>query len=133
MPLHSRSNAITINLGTGLATADDFRAALSAATCWIGEQANDLLGSPAFRAAEATAKITLVITSVTDLGFHGFPTYQEICARARELGLELCPSKSARSFGYSTMPSPLYRGSKLLWSPSSTHPAAPSSSQWIRV
>lgn len=87
------TSCTTINLGTGLTTADDFRIAFTAAGCWITEHANDILNSPAFRVAEATTKITLAIRSVADLGFDSFPTYQELCARARELGLELCPAE----------------------------------------
>jgi len=83
----------TIQLGTRHKTADDFRAAFQAAGCYIADGAHDILRSAAFQTAEQETEIDIVLTSVAGLGFQRFATYEEICARARELGLELCSAE----------------------------------------
>ena len=83
----------TIKIGTGLKTADDFRRALTSAGFRIGTWANDILGQPAFTAAAAESTLGLVVASVADLGFNHGATLKEIYARAKELGLELCPAE----------------------------------------
>ena len=83
----------TIKLGTGLKTANDFRKALRASGFWIGDWANDILGKPAFTAATKESELELVKVSVEELGFKNGATRQEICQRAQELGLELCPNE----------------------------------------
>lgn len=82
-----------IKLGTGLKTADDFRGALKTNDLRIGDWASDILGKPAFTAAEQESEVDLVRMSVKDLGFKGNARFDEICARAKELGLELCPAE----------------------------------------
>jgi hypothetical protein len=91
MTSSSRLRFKTVQLGTGLATADHFRAALKAADCGIAEHANEILGS--FQPAATKAKVNLVVRSVADLGFRHAATYDELCSRARALGLELCPAE----------------------------------------
>jgi len=81
----------TIKLGTRHKTADDFRTAFQAVGCYIADGAHDILRSAAFQTAEQETEINIIVTSVAGLGFQRFATYEEICARARELGLELCP------------------------------------------
>jgi hypothetical protein len=83
----------TINLGTGLMTAEDFRAALKQAGCKIGDWGNDILGQPAFHASLESKGVHLVSVSGRELGFDRNATTQEIWGRARELELELCPNE----------------------------------------
>jgi hypothetical protein len=83
----------TITLGTCHKTADDFRTAFQAAGCYIADGAHDILGSAAFRCADQESELDFVVRSVADLGFRASASYQNICARARELGLELCPAE----------------------------------------
>lgn len=83
----------TIKLGTGLRTADDFRSALSRADMKLGGYANDMLGKPAFTASETEQEVDLVVASVAELGFKKGAKYSDICVRAKELGLELCPNE----------------------------------------
>ncbi len=83
----------TIKLGTGLVTADDFRGALKTNDLRIGDWAFDILGKEAFTAATEEQEVNLVRMSVKDLGFKGNARFDEICARGKELGLELCPSE----------------------------------------
>jgi len=83
----------TIKLGTGLKTAEDFRKALKAIGCKIGDWANDILGKSAFSAASKEAELELVRVSVKELGFKKGATRQEIYQRAQELGLKICPNE----------------------------------------
>jgi hypothetical protein len=83
----------TITLGTGHKTADDFRAALNAANCGIAACTDYILESAAFQSANQETEIDLVVTSIAGLGFQRPATYEEICARAHKLDLELCPAE----------------------------------------
>lgn len=85
----------TIQLGTGLNTADAFRGALNSGGLLIGSWADDLLSRPAFKKSVATRKTEcdLVVVSVADLGFKNGATREQIYNRAQELGLELCPAE----------------------------------------
>ena len=82
-----------IKLGTGLRTADDFRSAHKRADMKIGDYANDMLGKSAFTASETEQQVELVVASVAELGFKKGARFDQICGRARELGLELCPNE----------------------------------------
>ena len=83
----------TITLGTRHKTAEDFRAALQAAGCYITDSANAILDLPAFQAADQETEIDLVVASIAHLGLREKAGHHNICARARELGLELCPAE----------------------------------------
>ncbi len=83
----------TIRLGTGLKTADDFRHALKRAGNRIGDWANDILGKRAFTVATKETEVDLVKVTVAELGFKDGATYRDICQRAKELGLDLCPAE----------------------------------------
>jgi len=80
----------TINLGTGLKTTDDFRKALKGRGFNIGNWANDILGKPAFTAANEATEVDLVKVTVAELGFKKGARRDQIYERAKELGLELC-------------------------------------------
>jgi len=82
----------TINLGTGK-NADDFRKVLKDRGFNIGNWANDILGKPAFTAATEATEIDLVKVTVAELGFKEGARRDQIYERAKELGLELCPSE----------------------------------------
>ena len=82
----------TIKLGTHK-NADALRKALKKADFRISDWGNDILGKPAFTVASAEEEIQLVNLSVADLGFKEGATYKNICAKAKELGLELCPNE----------------------------------------
>lgn len=86
---------MTIKLGTGLKTADDFRKALVAGGYLISDWANDVIGigKPAFTAATEETEVELVVVSVTELGFKDGVKRADIYKRAQELGLDLCPAE----------------------------------------
>ena len=83
----------TINLGTGLKTADDFRKSLRDSGNKVSSEANGILGNSAFTVAVKKIKIDLAIKSVDELGFKDGATRQRIYGRANELGLDLCPAE----------------------------------------
>jgi hypothetical protein len=82
----------TIKLGTHK-NADEFRKALKKNGFKIGDWANDILGKPAFAVSSVEEEIQLANVSVADLGFKNGANYGDICAKAKELGLELCPNE----------------------------------------
>lgn len=83
----------TIKLGTGPKNANDFRKAIKDNGFSIGDYANDILGKPAFTVAAEETKLDLVVVSVAELGFKDGATPKQIYARAKELGLDLCPAE----------------------------------------
>ncbi|MBU3895871.1 hypothetical protein KKG36_00925, partial [Patescibacteria group bacterium] len=84
----------TIKLGTnGLRTADDFRKDLKDNGFSIGDYANGILGKPAFTAATEETEMDLVVISVAELGFKNGATCEHIYARAKKLGLDICPAE----------------------------------------
>ncbi|MFZ2303816.1 MAG: hypothetical protein WAV98_03465 [Minisyncoccia bacterium] len=83
----------TIRLGTGLKTADDFRAAIEDAGMSIDDLGNDILGKPAFTVSSEEVEINLVVVSNIDLGFKEGAKLEDTYARALNLGLELCPNE----------------------------------------
>jgi len=84
----------TIRLGTnGLKTADDFRKSLKDNGFSIGDHANDILGKPAFTVAAEEIELDLVVASVAEIGFKDGATREQIYARAKEHGLDLCPAE----------------------------------------
>ena len=83
----------TITLNTRHTTADDFRAALRGAGCYITDSAHDMLDLLDFQAADQETEIDLVVTSIARLGLREKTGHNNICTRAREFGLELCPAE----------------------------------------
>ncbi len=83
----------TIELGTGLKTAKDFRLALKDGKFRIDNFVSKILGTPAFTVATEKTKIDLVKVTVAELGFKKDIGGDQIYRRAQELGLELCSSE----------------------------------------
>ena len=50
-----------------------------------------MLGKPAFRVVAKETDVDLIVMSVTDLGFPEGASLKDIYAKARALGLYLCP------------------------------------------
>ena len=82
----------TIKLGT-FKNVDEIRKALKAKENFISDWANDILGEPAFKVSETEQDVELVNVSVEELGFKNSARYADICKRALELGLDLCPAE----------------------------------------
>lgn len=80
----------TIKLGTEK-TPDEYRKALKEAGYRIGDWANDILNKVVVSAQ--VSEVDLVNISVGELGFAEGAQYQDICARAVEMGSELCPAE----------------------------------------
>jgi hypothetical protein len=76
--------------------ANAIRAAIDAAPCAIGmgDQADEIIGRPAFPFSRAKVDIDLVVVSVAGLGFGpDGASLRDIYARAGTFGLELCPAE----------------------------------------
>ncbi len=82
----------TIKLGT-LKDVAAIRKAIVDAGGHIGDWTNDLLGKDAFTVATKETEVKLVVASVAELGFKDGAKYSDICQRAKQLGLDLCPAE----------------------------------------
>jgi hypothetical protein len=80
----------TVKLGT-CKTPDEYRKALKKAGRRIGDWGDDILGR--ISCSKEEVGLDLVVLSVADLGFKSSARYADICAKAIELGLELCPAE----------------------------------------
>ena len=82
---------ITLGAHTGV---DAYRDALDAAGIKVGVAADEILGRPAFAYATMKLEVELAIVSVAELGLDAeASSYAEIYARAKRVGLELCPAE----------------------------------------
>jgi hypothetical protein len=88
MPRHLK----TIKLGTHM-DADTLRKAMKKSGYQIGPWADDILGKPGFTVSSKEVEVDLLVASVAELGFSRGASYKDVCARAAELGLELCPAE----------------------------------------
>jgi len=82
----------TVKLGTHKDAAA-LRKAMIDEGMKIGSWGDDILGKPAFKMSSVEKDVDLVVRSVAELGFKKGATYVDICAKAKELGLELCPNE----------------------------------------
>jgi len=86
----------TITLGQ-YKSVNAIRTAMDNTPCPIsvGDWADEILGRPAFRYSAARIELDLVVTRVAELGFGeaGAPL-RDIYARARAVGLALCPAEA---------------------------------------
>ena len=82
----------TIKLGT-LKNADEFRQAFKENGFKVGIWGNDILDKSSFTVSQTEEEIQLVNVSVADLGFKNGAKYGNICAKAKEIGLEFCPNE----------------------------------------
>jgi hypothetical protein len=80
----------TVRLGTRK-TPDAYRKSIKKAGRRIGAWGDDILGR--ISCSQVEVDLDLVDLSVGDLGFKGSARYADICTKAVELGLELCPAE----------------------------------------
>jgi hypothetical protein len=80
----------TLTLGT-YREFPTLRVALDQAGCAVGDDVDAMLDSGAFPLARTPVAIDLVVVSVAQLGFPRDASRAAIFARAKELGLQLCP------------------------------------------
>ena len=100
----------TITVG-GSKGVNAIRAAIETAPCsiWISEEADEILGRPAFPFIKAPVELDLVVLSVSELGFGNRASrddaelgasvqvsLHDIYVRAVSLGFELCPAEVGR-------------------------------------
>jgi hypothetical protein len=83
----------TIKMGIGPKTAKEFKKVIKYAKMRISDWANDILGKSAFKVSDTEQDVDLVMMTVAELGFKNGAKYDQICAKAQELGLDLCPNE----------------------------------------
>ncbi len=86
---------MTIKLGTGLKTADDFRKAARETGCIFYREAMEMIENDAFRTATEETTVDLVITTPAELGFRHVARPGAIYALVKDidLGLDLCSAE----------------------------------------
>jgi len=82
----------TVTLGT-YSGVDAYRRVLDSAGIKIGDAANEILGRPAFPFATMKTDVELVLLSAADFGVKLKSSLADVYARARQVGLELCPAE----------------------------------------
>jgi hypothetical protein len=84
----------TITVG-GSKGVNAVRVAMETAPCGIaiGDDADEILGRPAFPFIKTPVELDLVVLSVRELGFGDLASIHDIYARAVSLGFELCPAE----------------------------------------
>lgn len=82
-----------VELGTGIKDGHAFQKAIENQGMQVYEYAARVLESPSFKVVAGERNVDVVEVSVASLGFNAFTRYDKICARAKELGLELCPTE----------------------------------------
>ena len=75
-------------------TIDALHDALDAQRIHVGDTAKEILGRPTFNLSEGRRDARLVVLAVSELGFdEEGASLDDIYARARQLGFELCPAE----------------------------------------
>ncbi len=82
-----------IELGTGIKDGSEFQKTIEEQEMRVSTYAAQILKSPDFKVLAENENIDLIEVSVRALGFEKLARYEDICKRAKELGLELCPAE----------------------------------------
>ena len=98
----------TITVG-GSKGANALRDAMDAAPCriLIGDDADEILGRPAFPFIKSPVELDLVVLSVFELGFSDRASLHDIYARAVAQGFELCPAEVGPALRLNYLDQPL--------------------------
>jgi hypothetical protein len=98
----------TITVG-GSKGVNAVRDALEAAPCHmaIADDADEILGRPAFPFIKTPVELDLVVLSVFELGFGDQASLHDIYARAVALGFELCPAEVGPALRLNYLDQPL--------------------------
>lgn len=83
-----------VRLGTGLRTAEDFRAALKKVWAEVGQWGNGCLEKPGFTVASQEIEVDLLNVSLWNLGFKSGAHLHSILMKGIDLGLHLCPAET---------------------------------------
>ena len=78
----------TVKLGI-CKSPDEYRKAFKQARISIGDWGNDILDR--ISCSQQEVEVNLAVLSVSELGFNRRAKFKYLCAKARELGLQLCP------------------------------------------
>jgi hypothetical protein len=99
----------TITVG-GSKGVNAIRNALETAPCHmaIADDADEILGRPAFPFIKTPVEFDLVVLSVFELGFGDQASLHDIYARAVALGFELCPAEVGLTLRLNYLDQPLH-------------------------
>ena len=102
------------------------RGTMTPLQCALGDSAAELIGRPAFTLSKTRTEVTLVVLSVSELGFKDEgATMKEIYARAQQLGLELCPAEVGPQLRLQYLDQPLGEFLHIAMKPIATYSARP--------
>lgn len=82
-----------IKLGTVFKSGEDFCSTLEQDNYKVSEWARTILRQKMFTVATKETDIDLICLSIVELGFPEGASYHDICARAKDVGLSLCPAE----------------------------------------
>ncbi len=85
----------TVKLGTGPKTVDEFRQAIEAGGMKIGDWADDILKKVGLTVATEGTEVDLVVVTVARFTFKDGAKREDIYARAKSRGLQLCAPEVA--------------------------------------
>jgi hypothetical protein len=80
----------TVKLGM-CKSPDEYRKAFKQARISIGDWGNDILDR--ISCSQQEVEVNLAVPSVFELGFNRRAKFKDLCAKALELGLQLCPAE----------------------------------------
>jgi len=93
LPIAQRLAWRTIQLGTGLKSAESFVNAIQKAGGEVSDNSEDIMSREAFTVANRPAQLDLVIVTTAEL-FRPAATRGQIYGKAISLGLSLCPAET---------------------------------------
>ena len=115
----------TITLGT-YKGVDAYRNALDSARIKIGNSADEILGRPAFPYAKMKTDVELAVLSAAELGVESDESsLSDVYARARQVGLELCPAEVAPQLRLDYRDQPLGDALNIAMEPVATYSGDP--------
>jgi len=112
----------TIKVG-GYQNSSAIREAIQSAPCRmaIGDDANEVLGRPAFQFIKTRIELDLVVVSVAELGFGEAAPLKDIYLRAFAHGFDLCPAEVGPALRLNYLDQPLGEFLRLAMQPISRY------------
>jgi len=91
-------------------------------SCSLGDIAAEIIGRPAFTLGNSRLDVDLVALSLVDMGFEGERVaIADVYARARQLGLELCPAEVGPQLRLQYLEQPLGEFLRIAMEPIATY------------
>ncbi|MBU1032772.1 hypothetical protein KJ937_02475, partial [Patescibacteria group bacterium] len=81
------------NIKLGTHAKDELVRELEVSDFHVSDWAKDMMAQDAFTVATEEIELELIVVTVAELGFKNGASFKQICERAKERGLELCPAE----------------------------------------